>query len=99
MPKIMIPAKQLLEHEVEYGGSDEVEVYEDTITGKGRWSIYHRVIFKWLDGKVYSAEYSRGATEMQYEDPWEEDPWEHDDEVECTEVQQVEKIVKVWEAV
>ncbi len=94
MPKIMIPVDQLFEHGLPDEESDEVEVYEDVLIDTTRWSNCYRIVFKWLDGKVYSAEYSRGATEMQHESPW-----EYQKEVECTEVQQVEKIVKVWEAV
>ncbi|ATO52133.1 hypothetical protein BrL25_19035 [Brevibacillus laterosporus DSM 25] len=66
----------------------------DQIVDQSRWSIHHDIIFKWIDGKYYSTGYSVGATECQ-----DERPWEYENEVECTEVHQVEKMVKVWEAV
>lgn len=66
---------------------------ENKITDTSRWSIHHEIIFT-DNGKFYSTHYSEGATEMQ-----DESPWEYQDEVECTEVHIVEKLVKVWEAV
>lgn len=68
-------------------------ILEDKITGNSRWNILHSIIFSYGD-KFYSAKYSVGATEMQ-----DNGPWEYIDEVECTEVKQVEKLVKVWEPV
>lgn len=64
------------------------EIIENT-----RWSIIHSIVFKFED-KYYETSYSVGATEEQ-----DEGPWEYDTEVECVEVRQVEKVVKVWEAV
>lgn len=66
---------------------------EDRITGTGRWTTHHRMIFAHA-GHFYSATYSVGSTEMQ-----DEGPWEYEKEVECTEVHQVEKTIKVWEPV
>ncbi|OAJ75188.1 hypothetical protein AYJ08_05865 [Brevibacillus sp. SKDU10] len=71
-----------------------MEVISDQIVDQSRWSVYHDIIFKWIDGKYYSTGYSVGATECQ-----DERPWEYESEVECVEVHQVEKLVKVWEAV
>jgi len=39
--------------------------------------------------------YSVGATESQWERPWEYEG----EEIECTEVHQIEKLIKVWESV
>jgi hypothetical protein len=64
---------------------------EDNIVDTSRWSIYHKIIFEHED-KYYQTYYSEGATECQ-----DESPWEYDDEIECTEVHQVDKVVKVWE--
>ena len=65
---------------------------EDTITGKGRWSIQHRWIFK-HDDKFFEAQYSHGATENQ-----DESPFEHSGMmIECPEVNAVEKTVTVYE--
>lgn len=66
---------------------------EDKITGTSRWSTHHEIIFKYED-KFYRTGYSEGSTEIQ-----EERPWEYESEVECTEVHQVEKTVKVWEVI
>ena len=57
-----------------------------------RWSISYVIVFKDpADGKHYQTSYSVGATEDQYESPW-----EFDTEVECYECHEVEKLVKVW---
>lgn len=69
------------------------EALERKIIGTGRWSIHYEIIFKYND-KFYRTTYQEGATEQQDESPWEYEP-----EVECTEVKQVEKLVKVWEPV
>ena len=66
---------------------------ENKIVDNTRWSIVHEIVFE-HEGKFYQTCYSRGATEQQ-----EEAPWEYEDEVECVEVEQVEKVVKVWEPV
>ena len=63
---------------------------KDEITGTGRWSIFHNIIFEY-DGKFYQTSYSVGATEEQ-----DESPWEYKDEVECTEVELKEVKVKKW---
>ena len=42
-------------------------------------------------GKFYMTTYSVGATEMQWEKPW-----EYEEEVECTEVELKEVKVKKW---
>lgn len=66
---------------------------KDDITSTSRWSVHHEIIFEYL-GKFYRTHYSEGATEMQ-----DERPWDYIEEVECTEVQIVEKTIKVWEDV
>lgn len=63
---------------------------KDDITDTSRWSIYHDIIFT-HDGKFYRTYYSVGATEMQWESPW-----ENETEVECTEVELKEVMVKKW---
>lgn len=71
--------------ELLYGGEVEgFELVSDEITGNSRWSIHHEMIFK-HDGKIYSADYSKGATEQQ-----DESPWEYETEVEAKEVKAVE---------
>lgn len=66
---------------------------EDEVIDTSRWSIHHKIIFE-HDGKFWQTWYSVGATEMQ-----DEAPWEYEKEIECTEVHQVEKLVKIWEVV
>lgn len=66
---------------------------EDNIVGHSRWSVQHDVIFE-HEGKYYRSWYQVGATESQ-----DESPWEYENEVLCEEVCQVEKTIKVWEAI
>ena len=67
----------------------------DQITDNGRWSIHHKMIFKAKDGLHYQTHYSVGATEYQDETPFEYAPVQ----IECEQVEQVEKTVLVWEPV
>ncbi len=69
------------------------EAIHDEIIGTSRWSIQHKIIFE-FHGKYYETEYQVGATEVQ-----DERPWEYDKDVDCYEVELVEKLVKVWERV
>lgn len=62
----------------------------DEIDGTSIWSIEHRIIFEY-QGKFYQTYYSVGATESQYESPWQDE-----DEVECHEVELKEVTVKKW---
>ncbi len=66
---------------------------ENNIVDSSRWSISYEIVFK-HEEKYYSAYYSVGATESQ-----DESPWEYEDEVECTEVEQKEIVIKQWVAV
>ena len=66
---------------------------KDTITNTSRWSEHHEIIFS-HDGKFYETTYSQGLTESQ-----DESPWQDIEEVECYEVQLIEKLVKVWQRV
>lgn len=63
---------------------------KDDIVDTSRWSIHHEIIFA-HDGKYYRTYYSEGATEMQFEIPW-----EYETEVECTEVELKEVKVMKW---
>lgn len=64
----------------------EGNVMQDKIVSTSRWSIKNNLVFEY-QGKLYSADYSVGATEMQ-----DEQPWEYVNEVECIEVEAVEKL-------
>lgn len=74
------------ELELPYGSN----VILDTITGTTRWSIVHKIVFE-DKGKFYQTTYSVGATELQMKSPW-----AYDEEVECTEVELQEVVVKKW---
>lgn len=57
-------------------------VVQDIIIDHSRWSVIHRLTFKY-EGKLYQTTYSRGATEYQ-----DESPWEYEDEIISYEVQE-----------
>ena len=80
--------------DIVWGDHKDWEEIETEIVDTSRWSVHHEGIFKHISsGKFYSLSWSTGATEMQDEAPFEyTDP-------EPIEVHQVEKVVKVWEAV
>lgn len=67
---------------------EEGEVVVNEVIETTRWSIIYYIVFK-VDGKYFSSSYSRGATEMQDESPYEYEG----DEIECDEVFPVERIV------
>ena len=61
----------------------KLERIQDTITGNGRWSIHHHLVFhNQEDNNYYETQYSVGATEYQDEQPFEYE----DDYVECDQV-------------
>lgn len=74
----------LLEQDLPY------ECIYDQIIDKTRWSIIHECVFE-FENKFYLTTYSEGATEMQYETPW-----EYEDEIECVEVELREVLIKRW---
>lgn len=65
---------------------------KNTITGQSRWSTQHEIVFA-HEGKFYMTNYSEGSTESQDESPFEYSP----NEIECIEVELVEKLIKVWQ--
>ncbi len=81
--------QELLWDEIESG-----EVVVDEITDTSRWSIHHRLVFK-FQNKLYSTLYSTGATEQQCESPFEYDP----DLIECVEVEPISRAHIVYEKV
>lgn len=60
---------------------------KDTIVDTSRWSEHHEIILA-HDGKFYKTYYSQGLTE---------NAWDNEEEVECYEVELVERKVKIWE--
>lgn len=79
-----------LDKHVMIGKLDSDDEIERNFIDSSRWSLHYEFIFK-HEGKFYRAYYSVGATEYQ-----DETPWQYDKEVECEEVVQTEKMVKVW---
>ena len=56
------------------GDDDAYRVISDKITSTGRWSVYHALVIQRVeDGRFFRDSYSVGATENQYESPWEYD--------------------------
>lgn len=76
--------------------NDALERVAGDISGTGRWSIHHWMVFKDKGtGRFYQTRYSVGATESQDESPFEYDG----DDIVCIEVRPVEKVVTVYEGV
>jgi hypothetical protein len=69
------------------------DVIETKLTESTRWSLVYRMIFS-FEGKFYETTYRVGATESQDERPFEYAL----DQIECTEVHQVEETIKVWKS-
>lgn len=79
-------SKEYLIEELDLPSSSIIDKVIDTT----RWSVIHEIVFE-DNGKFYQTTYSVGATEMQYERPW-----EYVDEVKCIEVELREVKVKKW---
>jgi hypothetical protein len=75
------------------GDKSQGEVVLDEITGKGRWSIRYRVVFK-IGDKFLLGSYSVGATENQ-----DEGPWEHQDNPEFEEVEAYERTITDYRSI
>lgn len=80
--------KQFLLDEMESGENVVVNEYVEN----SRWHKHYRWVFR-FDGKFYESFYRVGATENQYESPYEYDP----EEIECKEVFPVIKTITVYE--
>jgi hypothetical protein len=71
-----------------YGDLDGYEIVEEEIIDTTRWSIITEVVVRRLsDGKFFCDSYSKGATEQQWEEPYE------NDNPNFTEVFPVEKVI------
>lgn len=74
-------------------GGIYVETVKDEIVDTSRWSIHHEIIFRDInEDKYYSVSYSKGATEMQEESPFDDEP----DDVEVSEVTPIKQIVTTY---
>lgn len=76
--------------DVLYGESETLEMKENEFQANSRWSLFYSLVFQdKATGKFYHTSYSKGATEMQ-----DESPFEHEgDEIECEEVFPREKTI------
>ncbi|KIN36467.1 hypothetical protein ABEV77_20165 [Bacillus subtilis] len=70
-------------------GLPESSILEE-ITDTSRWSIHYRIVFSY-QGRFFETFYSKGATENQYESPW-----EFEEQVDCYEVELKEMKVRKW---
>ena len=91
MASKMFPKKMM--QEILWGEVEESTIERDTIVGHDRWSVQHELIFQYK-GQLYSCGYSKGATEMQDEAPFEYD----NDMIECIMVKPVQKMVTEYES-
>ncbi len=74
--------KELLQG-MSWGDCEEgYTILETQQTGTSRWSIHYTQIFSAPDGNLYKTGFSRGATEMQDESPYEY----AGDMIECEQV-------------
>lgn len=56
--------------EILWDEHEGVEIVKNEMYDTSRWSIHYELVFGY-EGKFYSTSYSRGATECQYEEPFE----------------------------
>ena len=76
------------------GGTEDLGLIDDIISGKSRWSINHNLVFtEKATWRFYRVRYSEGATEQQDERPFEYDG----DDIEAEEVRPVKRVVTVYE--
>ena len=74
-------------------GNAAEEIVYDRVVDNTSWSIIYELVFKY-NNKYYKTSYSVGATEYQ-----DETPWEYNDEIECEEVEPIQKLITVYEKV
>ena len=89
MNKILIPREQLLSRGLPYRDS----VIQSTLVGFDTWGVIEEIVFEWTDGKTYKTTWIISP----YDEPWTY-LGEVDNEVECIEVQKLQRLVDVWEA-
>jgi hypothetical protein len=75
--------KELL-RDMAYGEvPDGFDVIDTKLLDHGRWSLRYEQIFR-FDGKIYVTQFSKGATEMQDERPYDYAP----EQIECPEMEE-----------
>lgn len=67
--------------ELVYEDYSEAKIIKNELYEKSRWSLHYELVFEYQN-KLYRTFYSRGATEQQYEQPFEYAA----DEIDCKEV-------------
>jgi hypothetical protein len=88
---VSFPTSYLKEMGLPYESyEDNLKIIKNQESSSSRWSIYYELIFQ-LDDKFYQASYSRGATEIQ-----DESPWEYEKEVQCTVLEPHTFTYKNW---
>jgi len=94
--KVKLTQEELNDIVFEDGGEFFEIIEKSEWEDNGKWQ-HQDIIFKWkADGKIYSLAHGRSGS--YYTDwYWEVQEGDHDGMV--TEVRQVEKVVKTWEAV
>ena len=81
-----------------YGGEHpEIKVVKQEIVDRGRWSIHYECIIQ-KGEKFFDASYSEGATESQYEEPFEFEETDENGNLELEEVFPVEKVITIYRA-
>ena len=83
--------KEFLQEDVLEEVNSDVKIVQDEVIDFGRWSVLHDLVFGY-ENKFWNVSYSRGATEQQYESPFEHDS----DEISCTEVQPIQKTITTY---
>lgn len=69
----------------DYEQSDRFKVVLNEISGRSRWSVHYACVIQDTEsGKFYNADYSHGATESQYESPFEYDEADENGDLELT---------------
>ncbi len=78
-----------------YEDNPHTEIVRDEIVDHSRWSIHHKLIFKFTKSEsFYEAYYSVGATESQ-----DEQAWEYEKYIEVIKVHPVQKTITVYEKI
>lgn len=81
--------------DVVYGESETGKTVKQEMQGQRRWVTEFSEIFS-FEGKFYQMLYDQGSTESCEQAPFE---FQLEDDIECPEVHEVEKTIKVWESI
>lgn len=88
--------KKVLQDLIYDTGNGELSIVREQIVGISDWSSLWTLVFKdEITGRMYSLNYSEGATELQTEVALEGSP----DMVECIEVEPRQETITVYRAI